>query len=107
MPGIRRGLLSAAFLLACAAGAQAQSLTGSSLAMRSNGFGSGSNWTLNSNGYVGTYITLASLGTVSFAVQALGNASSGPAPHMNIVVNDSKVGWDVSSSAGTYSQSLF
>ncbi len=74
---------------------------GSSLAMRSTGSGSGS-WTIDRNGYVGTYITLASPGNVTVGVNASGTASGGIDPHMNIVLADTKAGFDVTSGVNAY-----
>src|SRR4051812_5065865 len=48
-------------------------LTGSSLAMKSTGSGSGS-WTIDRDGYVGTYITVPSAGDVTIHVNASGTA---------------------------------
>ena len=67
--------------LACAVSfcpaARGQTTTqGSSLAMRSTGSGVGS-WTIDRNGYVGTYITLASEGNVTVGVNASGTALRG------------------------------
>ena len=60
-------------------------VTGSSLAMKSTGSGSGT-WTLDRNGYVGTYINVPSPGNVTVRVNANGTASGGINPHMNIVL---------------------
>ena len=63
----------AAGIIAAAAQAQTTTINGSSLALRSSGAVAGTTgWTLSSNGYVGTYITLANPGTVSFSVSASG-----------------------------------
>src|SRR4249919_350201 len=71
-------------------------LNGSSLAMKSTGSGSGT-WTLDRDGYVGTYINVATPGDVTVRVNANGTANGGIAPHMNIVLADSKAGFDVTS----------
>jgi GH35 family endo-1,4-beta-xylanase len=74
---------------------------GSSLAMKSTGSGSGS-WTIDRNGYVGTYINVTSPGNVTIRVNASGTASNGINPHMNIVLADTKAGFDVVSSTNPY-----
>lgn len=94
-------VLLAAGVLPLSASAQV-TLNASSLALRSTGSVSGTDWTLNSNGYLGTYIQLASPGSVSFNVQASGTAS----PRMNLVVGDSKLSFDVQNTSGTYSSTL-
>src|SRR4051794_5465422 len=76
-------------------------LTGSSLAMKSTGSGSGS-WTIDRDGYVGTYITVPSAGDVTIHVNASGTASGGVNPHMNIVLADTKAGFDVTSGVNAY-----
>jgi GH35 family endo-1,4-beta-xylanase len=90
--------------LAAAVGAhfaEAQTLSGSSLALRSVGSGAG-DWTLNRNGYVGTYIRLALPGSVSIGVNASGTAAGGINPHMNIVIADTKAGFDVAGGFNHY-----
>lgn len=84
----------------------AWSINGNSLVMRSNGSASGTDWTLSDTGYVGTYITLASPGSVTLDVQAQGVAASGISPRMNIVVNDESVGWDVPNGFANYLHTL-
>ena len=81
--------------------ASAQTLSGSSLSHRSNGSGS-DNWTLDENGYVGTYITLAAPGQVTLSVDAAGSTTDAVAPHMNIVVADTKAGFEVGSVFANY-----
>jgi GH35 family endo-1,4-beta-xylanase len=76
-------------------------LNGSSLAMKSTGSGSGT-WTLDRDGYVGTYINVATAGNVTVRVNANGTASGGVAPHMNIVLADTKPGFDVTSGLNPY-----
>jgi GH35 family endo-1,4-beta-xylanase len=88
-------------LLILASPAISQTFTGSSLSHRSNGSGSG-NWTLNENGYVGTYFSLDSPGSVTLTVNASGSSNDAIAPHMNLVVADTKVGFDVSSGFSNY-----
>jgi GH35 family endo-1,4-beta-xylanase len=76
-------------------------LTGSSLALKSTGSGSGT-WTLDRDGYVGTYINVAAPGNVTVRVNANGTASGGIAPHMNLVLADTKAGFDVTSGVNPY-----
>jgi hypothetical protein len=99
-----RGLLiGAAFLIAaCVNRTAAQSVNGNALALRSSGAASGANWTLNDNGYVGSYVTLASPGNVTISVQASGQAAAGIAPRMNIAVDGLSAGFDVSAGVNTY-----
>lgn len=75
-------------------------IDGDTLTMRSSGFNPGGtdDWTLNENGYVGTYITLASPGMVTIDVEASGAQT----PHMNIVLDDTKAGFDVTSGFNNY-----
>jgi endo-1,4-beta-xylanase len=79
----------------------AQTFNGSSLSHKSSGNGSG-NWTLDENGYVGTYITLASPGDVTLTVNASGSTTDAVAPRMNIVIADTKAGFDVASGFDNY-----
>jgi GH35 family endo-1,4-beta-xylanase len=98
MPTPRRlGLII--FLLASAAASQsaAETIAGSNLALRSDGSSSGGNYTLTANGYVGTYITLSSPASVTVDVQASGTSG----PQMDVVIDDAKATYNVSS--GTYS----
>ena len=75
--------------------AEAQTINGTSLAFRSSGTASGSDWTLSENGYVGTYVTLAAPGDLTVSAQASGLAGGGVDPNMNIVIADTKAGFDV------------
>lgn len=84
----------------------ALAITGSSVVLRSNGFNSGSNWTLQDNGYVGTYIDLAAPGDVTISVNASGTQGDGVDPRMNIVVGDYSAGFDVPSGSGLYEQTF-
>ena len=54
--------------------AAGQTISGSNLSSRSSGSGTG-NWTLNENGYVGTYFSLATPGSVTLTVNASGATS--------------------------------
>ncbi|HEX3601598.1 MAG TPA: endo-1,4-beta-xylanase [Lacipirellulaceae bacterium] len=69
--------------------------------MKSTGGGSGT-WTLDRDGYVGTYITVPTAGSVTIRVNANGTASGGIDPHMNIVLADTKAGFDVTSGINGY-----
>jgi endo-1,4-beta-xylanase len=71
-------------------------INGSSLSHRSSGNGTG-DWTLGENGYVGTYITLIEPGPVTLKVNASGLSTDALAAHMNLVVADHKVGFEVAS----------
>lgn len=82
-----------------------QAISGSNLSHRSSGSGSG-NWTLSQNGYVGTYFSLASPGSVTFTVNASGASTDATLPRMNLVVADSKVGFDVASGFNNYTSTL-
>jgi GH35 family endo-1,4-beta-xylanase len=77
-------------------------LDGSALVYRSTGSGSNGDWTIDRNGYVGTYVTLAAPGSVTVDVSASGTASGGTDPHMNIVLADTKVGFDVGGGSNSY-----
>jgi GH35 family endo-1,4-beta-xylanase len=76
-------------------------LNGSALALRSTGSGSGS-WTLGRNGYVGTYINVLAAGPVVVRVNASGVASGGIDPRMNIVLADTKAGFNVTPGTNAY-----
>jgi endo-1,4-beta-xylanase len=97
-----RSFFSGLWLACCSASAIAQSLNGSSLAYRSSGAASGSDWTLSENGYVGTYVTLAAPGDLTVTAQASGLAGGGVDPNMNIVIADTKAGFDVASGFNNY-----
>jgi GH35 family endo-1,4-beta-xylanase len=79
----------------------ATTITGVNMAMKSGGSGTG-DWTLDRNGYVGTYVQLDAPGEVTIAVQSSGLSSGGIAPHMNIVVADTKAGFDVGTAFSSY-----
>ena len=91
------------FVAACTGPiARAQStLSGSSLALKSTGSGFNT-WTLDRDGYVGTYITVPTSGDVTVRVNASGTASSGIDPHMNIVLADTEAGFDVTNGVHPY-----
>ncbi len=84
------------------------SINGSAMAQRSysnefsgatqlNDFGqdSGNNAIMTAEGYVGTYVTLAQSGQVSFTVNATGTASGGIDPDMTISIADYSHSFDV------------
>jgi GH35 family endo-1,4-beta-xylanase len=98
-------LVSCLALFALVHSAAAQTITGSSLSYRSSGSGSG-NWTLAQNGYVGTYITLASPGAVTLTVNASGSTTDATLPHMSLVVADTNVGFDVPAGFANYQQTI-
>lgn len=90
-------------IVLCATHAFAQTtITGTNLAFRSTGTTAGSSVTLSDNGYLGTYVTLAAPGTVQFTLNARGAST----PRMNLVVDDTKVGWDVGASSTNYVTSV-
>ena len=78
-----------------------QPIDGSSLALRSTGSGFGA-WTLDRDGYVGTYIDVPTQGSVTITVNASGTASGGIDPHMNLVLADTKAGFTVISGVNSY-----
>lgn len=80
-------------------------LNGNEIVLRSTGAASGSDWTLSSNGYVGTYVTLAQPGAVTFTINASGVADGG-APNMNLVIGDSRSSFAVGSGFNTYTSTL-
>ena len=98
-------LLSLALCLTLATSVRSQTtqLNGSSLAYRSTGKSSSSAWTLDRDGYLGTYITLAAPGNVTINVKAEGTASGGVNPNMNVVIADTKAGFTVKPGVGNYS----
>jgi GH35 family endo-1,4-beta-xylanase len=83
--------------------ANAAVLNGNAFTLRSTGSASGSAWTLDRDGYLGTYITLAAPGDVTIGVSASGTASGGIDPNMNVVIGDMKAGFDVKPGTGNYS----
>jgi len=94
-------LLTIAALAVPATACAQTTLSGSSLVLKSTGSGSGT-WTIDRDGYVGTYINVGSAGNVTIKVNANGTASGGIAPHMNIVLADTKAGFDVASGVNPY-----
>jgi GH35 family endo-1,4-beta-xylanase len=61
---------------------------------------------LDDNGYVGTYVTLTEPGQVTITVNARGTADGGGNPHMNVVVDDGRMGWDVGATSSDYGFTL-
>jgi GH35 family endo-1,4-beta-xylanase len=105
---------SASFLVATA---RAQTtVDGSALALRSylsgtsqQNFGgdSGTDAVLNTNGYVGTYITLPSPGTVTLTASALGVTSDSTVPELGIAVDDSLTKFNVAAGGfGNYTANV-
>jgi hypothetical protein len=83
-----------AILFTCQTSWSQTSLSGSSLSYQSVGSA-----TLSQTGYVGTYLTVPSGGaTVNFDVNATG---SGSAAHMNVVIANSTLGFNIDSSSAT------
>src|SRR2546423_15692050 len=73
------------------------SLSGSMAALRSGGSA-----TLSSPGYLGTYVTVPAGGaTVKFTVNAAAAAGAGANPHMNLVIADTIVPFNISNSSAT------
>src|SRR5262245_43493259 len=110
------GWFAAAMAVSLALEARAQTTTnGSSLALRSylssnasTNFGndSGIDAILNTNGYVGTYITLAAPGSVMFTVNASGQTNDSTLPELGIAVDDSLTKFNVAGGFGNYGTSV-
>jgi GH35 family endo-1,4-beta-xylanase len=83
----------------------AWAINGNLLALNS-GSTSGSSAQLDDNGFAGTYITMAAAGAVTVSVNAEGTPFGGVDPHMNVIVNDSTMGWEVGSTAANYDFTL-
>ena len=81
-------------------------INGSNLALRSSGTVNGSFVTLNQNGYLGTYVTLASPGSVTLTVNALGATTDGTAPNMDISVDDSTASYAVTTGFNDYTTTV-
>src|SRR5262245_47236749 len=94
--------LNALALLGLLAGS-AWGVSGSSLALRSTGSSPmAGDWTVDRDGYVGTYIQVAQQGDVTITVNASGTSASGIDPHMSIVLADTKAGFDVAGGFNNY-----
>jgi endo-1,4-beta-xylanase len=104
---LTRWVCIAAILCLChLSSASAQTINGNSLAFRSSGTSSGTDWTLNENGYVGTYVKLNAPGDLTVTAQASGLPGGGVDPNMNIVIADTKAGFDVASGFNNYSHTF-
>jgi GH35 family endo-1,4-beta-xylanase len=75
------------------------------LSHRSSGTGA-SDWTLSENGYVGTYFTLAAPGPVTVTVDAAGSTNDAVSPRMDLVVADTKAGFNVSGGFANYAHTF-
>src|SRR3954464_12302052 len=102
----RSSALSSLCIVCLSQVAIGQAINGSSMAYRSSGAASGSDWTLSENGYVGTYIKLDAPGDVTVSAQASGLAGGGGDPNMNIVIADTTAGFDVTSGFNSYSHTF-
>ncbi len=100
--GPPRVLVACLFGLIAASAARGQSINGSSLSYRSSGDNSGTDWVLDENGYVGTFFTLASQGSVTLSASASGSTSDAVLPQMSFVVADATVSFDVASGFTSY-----
>ena len=100
-----RPLCAVAVLIAVLASASLADTTisGNTFALRSTGSATGSNWILDRDGYLGTYITMPDAGDVTINVQAEGTPDSGINPQMNIVIADSNASFDVAPGVNNYS----
>lgn len=99
-------LLSCALSLGNVHAFAQSSLSGSAMALRSSGAAAGEDWRLDSNGYLGTYVTLQSPGVVQFNISASGVADGGIAPRMSLAVADAKTSFDVGAGLGDYTKSV-
>jgi GH35 family endo-1,4-beta-xylanase len=115
---LSRCVLAIAISIGASASAWAQvsaTINGSAMAERSysnefNGatqltdFGqdSGNNAIMTANGFVGTYVTLAQPGQVSFTASATGTASGGVDPNMTISIADYHQSFDVTPGTNNY-----
>jgi autotransporter-associated beta strand protein len=70
-------------------------INGDNMALTSSGAASGSGWTLSSDGYVGSYITLGTAEPVTFTLNANGVASNGLNPDMSLSIADSTDSFNV------------
>lgn len=84
------------------AAAAAFGINGNALQLNS-GSTSGTSAQLNGDGYAGSYITLSEPGDVTITVNAAGTSAGGIDPRMNIVIADTKVGFDVAAGSNSYS----
>lgn len=92
-----------AFALSAVITGSAWAVSGDTLALRSIGSSPQSgDWTLSRDGYVGTYFQLNAPGDVTINVNAAGTAAAGIDPNMNIVIADTKAGFNVAAGFNTY-----
>src|SRR5688500_18980292 len=93
-----RPLCGAAIVAFGASGVSAQtSLTGAGMALKSTGSA-----TLNSNGYLGTYLTIPAGGaTINFTINASRGASGAGDPHLNLAIADTLSGFTVANTSAT------
>ncbi len=89
----------------CASPIQSQTtLDGNSLAYRSTGASRKDNaWSLNENGFVGTYVRIAAAGKVSFTIRASKSTSQTTAPTLKLRVGDFAASWPVTAAGSNYS----
>jgi GH35 family endo-1,4-beta-xylanase len=97
--------VAATIVLCAILAAPAWAISGNALALNSGSVNSTSAQ-LDSNGYAGTYITLAAPGAVTLTVNAQGQSFNGIAPHLNLVVDDASMGWDVGAAAANFEHTL-
>jgi GH35 family endo-1,4-beta-xylanase len=109
MPWFRR-LAWCGFLwgaVASAARAQVTVINGRDFPILSTGnIANTTSWTLDRNGYLGTYIHVDSPGDVTIGVQAEGQAYGGISPHMNVVLADTVAGFDVAAAPANYQRTF-
>jgi len=79
--------ISAVVVLCAFAASPAWAINGNTLALNS-GATSGSAALLNSNGFAGTYISLAEAGPVTVTINAQGLSAGGTDPRMSLIVGD-------------------
>jgi GH35 family endo-1,4-beta-xylanase len=111
MAGVPRFLIMLGFILIlavtglCVSPAQSQTtLDGNVLAYRSTGASCPDKaWRLNENGFVGTYIRLATANEVSFTVRASKSESETGTPLLGLRAADFATCWPVTGVGGTYS----
>ena len=77
-------------------------INGASFPLLSTGLPNGTAWTLDRNGYLGTYIHLDAPGEVTIGVQAEGQSYAGVDPHMNVTIADTQADFDVASGPANY-----
>ena len=92
--------------LAVSAGAQTQ-LSATQFALKSTGGAVGSDYSIWSNGYIGTFLTLKSPGTVTLQIQASGQAAKRIWPNMGVHVGNREFKFRVGQAAiATYSATV-